>query len=92
MSECAHCTAAYRVEDEDGGELTEAVQSHVSEETEGGDQRTSTLSVQKKKDTLFRSYFPEALTNIFKGFAFPNSNIDTALLVQTLEMVSYALT
>lgn len=47
MSKGAHSAAAYRVEDEDGGELTEAVQSHVSEETEGGDQRTSTLSVQK---------------------------------------------
>lgn len=51
MSDCGPSTAAYRVEDEDGGELTEAVQSHVSEETDGGDQRTPTLSVQIK-DTL----------------------------------------
>lgn len=43
--------AAYRVEDEDGGELTEAVQSHVSEEADGGDQRTPPLSVQTE-DTL----------------------------------------
>lgn len=87
MSECAHSKAAYRVEDEDGGELTEAVQSHVSEETEGGDERTSTLSVQRKTPHFVpTSQRPSQI--FFKPSAFQNSNVDTALLVLTLKMVS----
>lgn len=42
-------TATYCVEDEDGAELNEAVKSHVSKETEGGDQRTSALSEQRRR-------------------------------------------
>lgn len=36
--------ATHGVEEEDGAELDEAVQSHVPEEAEGGDQRTPALS------------------------------------------------
>lgn len=58
--------AAYRVEDEDRRELTEAVQSHVPKETEGGDQGTSTLSVkEKRKDTTCSFCFPVAFAHIF---------------------------
>lgn len=39
----------HRVEDDDGAELNEAVEGHVSKETEGGDQRTSSLSEWKKE-------------------------------------------
>lgn len=43
-------SATHCVEDEDGGELNEAVQGHVSEETEGRDQRTSALSAHEVKN------------------------------------------
>lgn len=36
--------ATHRAEDDDRAELNQAVQRHVSEKTEGGDQRTSALS------------------------------------------------
>lgn len=41
-----HC-----VEDEDRAELSQAVQGHVSEEAEGGDQRTAALSAQTTWET-----------------------------------------
>lgn len=45
--------ATHCVEDEDGAELNEAVQGHVSEETEGGYQRTPALSAQTRRKTLY---------------------------------------
>lgn len=45
-------TATHCVEDEDGAQLNEAVQGHVSEETEGGDQRTPALSAQTRRKTV----------------------------------------
>ena len=48
-------TATHCVQDKDGAELNEAVQRHVPEETEGGDQRTPALSTQTQteKKVLF---------------------------------------
>lgn len=50
-------TATHCVEDEDGTQLNEAVQCHVSKEAEGGDQGTSSLSAQtrREKKVLFSS-------------------------------------
>lgn len=46
-------TATHSVEGEDGAQLNEAVEGHVSEETEGGDQGTSALSARTRgKDVL----------------------------------------
>lgn len=90
-SERTASTAAYRIEDEDGGELTEAVERHVSEETEGSDQRAPTLTVQIQKHISLHAYFQETSTNIIKVVCLvfsPNSNIDTALLLQTHDRVS----
>lgn len=45
-------TATHRVEGEDGAQLNEAVEGHVSEETEGGDQGTSALSAQMRGENV----------------------------------------
>lgn len=90
MSECAHSTAAYRVEDEDGEELNEAIQSHVSEEAEGGDQRTSTFSAQKKKEIKTPHFVPtsQRLSQLFLRCLLFQILILTPLwLVQTLTIV-----
>lgn len=65
-SERTQSIAAYRIQDEDGGELTETVERHVSEETEGSDQRTPTLTVQIQKHISLHAYFPGTSTNIIK--------------------------
>lgn len=51
-------TATHCVEDEDGAELGEAVQGHVSKETEGGDQRTSALSAQTWRENVLFLFLP----------------------------------
>lgn len=59
-----HC-----VEDEDGAELNQAVQGHVSEEAEGGDQRTAALSAQTTRGNS--SFLPQMLLHtLFVCFHF----------------------
>lgn len=65
-SERTQFTAAYRIHDEDRGELTETVERHVSEETEGSDQRTPTLTVQIQKHISLHAYIPVTSANIIK--------------------------
>lgn len=45
--------ATHRVEDQDWAELDQAVQGHVFEETEWGNQRTSALSTPARRKGCF---------------------------------------
>lgn len=50
------CWTTHRVEDENGAELDQAVQGHVSEEAEGGDERTAALSANMRRENKVPSH------------------------------------
>lgn len=66
MKQCLRDSAVtHCVEDEDRAELNEAVHGHVSEETKGGNQRTSALSAHTmRKILLLHLPLPYSTTDI----------------------------